>query len=72
MQRKSMPRPLRLGLLLMVLTWISGCATVDGSATEQAICAELRADLPSWSSADTAQSKAEGAQFLDTFDAVCP
>ena len=55
--------------LLMQACAVSGSSGT--SATETAICAELRADLPSYSSQDTAQSKAEGLRFLTTFKAVC-
>lgn len=58
-----------LAVLFPMLT--SGCLTSGGSATN-AVCAELRADLPTYSRADTPQSKAEGARFLTTFAAVCP
>lgn len=58
--------------LLTVAILTSGCATTGGSANERAICAELRASLPSWSSADTVQSRSEGADFLDVFAAICP
>ena len=51
---------------------MSGCASMGGSVTERALCDELRRDLPSWSRADTAQSRREGADFLDTFAAACP
>ena len=56
---------------LGVLTLTSGCTTTGGSETEAAICDELRASLPTWSRRDTEQSKAEGAAFLDVFEAVC-
>jgi hypothetical protein len=60
-----------IALLTMAATLTSGCATTGGSATERAICGELRASLPSWSSADTVQSRTEAAEFLDVFEAVC-
>ena len=56
---------------LGVLTLTSGCTATGGSETEAAICDELRASLPTWSRRDTEQSKAEGAAFLDVFEAVC-
>lgn len=56
---------------LGVLTLTSGCAITGGSETEAAICDELRASLPTWSRRDTEKSKAEGAAFLDVFEAVC-
>ena len=62
-------RGMLTGLAMLTLT--SGCATTGGSETETAICDELRASLPSWSRLDTEQSKAEGAAFLDVFEAVC-
>ena len=62
-------RGMLTGLAMLTLT--SGCASTGGSETETAICDELRASLPSWSRRDTEQSKAEGAAFLDVFEAVC-
>jgi hypothetical protein len=56
---------------LAMLTLMTGCANTGGSETEAAICDELRASLPTWSRRDTEQSKAEGAAFLDVFNAVC-
>ena len=62
-------RGMLMGLAMLTLT--SGCAITGGSETEAAICDELRASLPTWSRRDTEQSKAEGAAFLDVFEAVC-
>ena len=62
-------RGMLTGLAMLTLT--SACASTGGSETEAAICDELRASLPSWSRRDTEQSKAEGAAFLDVFEAVC-
>ena len=62
-------RGMLTGLAMLTLT--SGCGSTGGSETEAAICDELRASLPSWSRRDTEQSKAEGAAFLDVFEAVC-
>lgn len=59
-------------LPLLALMLMPSCVPGTTSATETAICGELRVDLPSYSSHDTAQSKAEGATFFKTFDAVCP
>lgn len=59
-------------LAALSLTLMASCAAPDGSATTKAVCDELRADLPSWSSHDTPQSRAEGARFITTFGAVCP
>jgi len=71
-RRKSMTGRLTLASVMMAAALTTGCATTTaGSATEAAICAELRASLPTWSSQDTAQSKREGADFLDVFEAVC-
>ena len=57
--------------LLMLPMLIGGCASVGGSETTEATCDELRRALPTWSAQDTPQSRIEGAQFLDVFDAVC-
>lgn len=62
-------RVMLTGLAMLTLT--SACATTGGSETEAAICDELRASLPTWSRRDTDQSRAEGAAFLDVFEAVC-
>ena len=62
-------RGMLTGLAMLTLT--SACASTGGSETEAAICDELRASLPTWSRRDTEQSKAEGAAFLDVFEAVC-
>ena len=62
-------RGMLMGLAMLILT--SACASTGGSETEAAICDELRASLPTWSRSDTEQSKAEGAAFLDVFEAVC-
>lgn len=61
----------RASLVMLALTLTSACATTGGSETERAICDELRASLPSWSGGDTVQSRTEGADFLDVFEAVC-
>lgn len=65
-------RTMRAATLLSILAMsTTGCAVTAGSETERAICRELGASLPSWSSADTVQSRTEGAEFLDVFNAVC-
>lgn len=67
-----MPRLIWPGSLAGILgPLMIACAPTGGSATSRAICAELRADLPTWSTLDTEQSRLEGVQFLDTFAAVC-
>lgn len=58
-------------LLTASATLMTGCATTAGSETEQTICRELRASLPTWSSEDSFQSRKEAAEFLDVFEAVC-
>lgn len=58
--------------MLTIAALTSGCASTVGSETERAICDELRRDLPTWSTQDTTESKRQGADFLDTFEAVCP
>ena len=63
-----MSKLLPLALLLPILT---ACSQPPGDYATRAVCTELRADLPSWSRADTAQSRAEGARFVTTFAAVC-
>lgn len=59
-------------MLAMSAAALSGCAvTANSGATERAICRELRTDLPTYSTADTAETLAAGARFLDVFEAVC-
>ena len=58
-------------LLFLTAPLLIACAPVGGSATEQAICNELRVDLPSYSTADTAQTLADGDKFMSTFEGVC-
>ena len=65
-------------LVLTVLVWVSvmtllkACAQPAGSVTEHTICRELRRDLPTWSTRDTAETLAAGARFTAVFAAVCP
>lgn len=59
-----------LGLLLLT-TLLPSCARQGASETEQAICRELRSDLPSYSTKDTAETLASGAHFVRTFNAIC-
>ena len=71
-QKKSTRKPpLRVWLMLLLLTLMPGCAATGHSATEKSLCSELRADLPSYSRRDTDQTKAEGVRFLATFHAIC-
>lgn len=61
----------RAALMMLVLIPLAACVKPGGSATEVAICRELRADLPTWSSQDTAETLATGAQFVAVFEGVC-
>ena len=65
-----MPK-LRLLAPILSLTLTTSCA-VSGGYETKAVCAELRADLPTYSRADTLQSRTVGARFLTTFAAICP
>jgi hypothetical protein len=56
---------LGLGMLL------TGCTMPIASATETAICRELRRDLPTYSRQDTPDTLASGARFVEVFNAVC-
>ena len=56
---------------LIAVTLLSACAPVAGSATSDAICRELRRDLPTYSTRDTAETLEAGARFVGVFDAVC-
>ena len=73
MQTKSgMRQTGRVGLMMLAtLTLLSGCNGAAGSATSDAICRELRLDLPTYSRRDTPDTLASGARFLDVFDAGC-
>lgn len=70
MQRRSAPALKLLGLVAIGIT-LSGCAKITASATETAICEELRRDLPTWSRADTQETLKSGARFIGVFNAVC-
>lgn len=59
----------RLALVAILAALTSACGTEGASGTGK--CTALAPYLPSWSIHDTEQSKAEGAAFLDVFDAVC-
>lgn len=62
---------MKVALIVLTSLLTTGCMKVGGSETEATICRELRRDLPTYSRADTEQTKREGADFLDTFGAVC-
>lgn len=69
-----MPTPSARGPMLLALTLLTlstGCVPVATSETERAMCHELRADLPSFSTRDTAETLAGGARFITVFEAVC-
>ena len=58
--------------LTMLLGFAAACTPLPAPITPaDAVCDALRPALPSWSSQDTAQSKTEGARFLDVWQAVC-
>lgn len=61
--------------VLSLLTILSACSekpAASATDTSRTICRELRADLPSWSRNDTAETLASGARFVTVFNAVCP
>lgn len=61
--------------VLSLLTILSGCSekpAASATDTGRTICRELRADLPSWSRRDTAETLASGARFMTVFGAICP
>lgn len=62
---------MKRGLILLPALLTTGCVNAGISATESAICRELRNSLPTYSTLDTEQTKQEGADFLDVFNAVC-
>jgi len=57
--------------MMVALALLTSCAMPIGSATEATICRELRADLPTYSRADTPDTLASGARFVAVFHAVC-
>jgi hypothetical protein len=61
----------RGALMMVALALLTGCQPLAGSATEATICRELRADLPTYSRADTPDTLASGARFVAVFQAVC-
>lgn len=69
MQIKSKSALMTLGLITVTL--LSGCNHVAKSATSEAICRELRRDLPTYSVNDTAPTLDAGARFDRVFEAVC-
>ena len=50
--------------------FLTACTSIP-PAPAQAVCDALRPALPTWSAGDTERSKAEAAQFLDVWEAVC-
>ena len=61
----------RGALMMVALALLTGCQPLAGSATSNTICRELRADLPTYSRADTPDTLASGARFVAVFHAVC-
>ena len=61
----------RGALMMAGLVLLTGCSMPGASATSNAICRELRADLPTYSRADTPDTLASGARFVAVFQAVC-
>ncbi len=72
-QPRSKTLPTARAVLTMLATSIllTACDRPAASETERSICRELRADLPTWSSRDTAETLASGARFVAVFEAVC-
>ncbi|HEY0213938.1 MAG TPA: hypothetical protein VGC40_10190 [Paenirhodobacter sp.] len=68
---------LKLGLTALVwvavMTLLKACGPTVVSATEtsRTICRELRADLPTYSTRDTAETLKSGARFVTVFNAIC-
>lgn len=69
--RFAMQRIGRAGLTTLALILLAGCGGMAGSATTDAICRELRADLPTYSERDTPETLAAGGRFVGVFEAVC-
>lgn len=70
---KLKKRPIRpAGLMLLAaVTPLGFCGMQASSGTERTVCRELRADLPSYSRQDTAETLASGARFSLIFQGVC-
>ncbi len=66
---------LKLGPMLPALSLLmilSACSPrLESSATETTLCREMRADLPTYSRKDTAETLKSGARFVTTFNAIC-
>ena len=71
MQSGYASKPMKRALMMAAVLPLTGCAVTTGSETSDAICAELRRDLPTYSTRDTAETLESGADFLDVFAAVC-
>lgn len=73
MPSASVTGPMLPALILTSGLLLTGCATTTPavSETEATLCRELRADLPTYSRQDTAETLDTGARFLDVFAAVC-
>ena len=71
-EASKLPPTAPVALMMLALILLAACAQGAGSETERALCRELRADLPTWSSRDTPESLAAGARFVEVFEAVCP
>jgi hypothetical protein len=76
------PRPQRRitgGRMICGNGWMRRCGAMlwmiagltSGSETEAAICRDLRAAPPTWSTRDTERSKEEGARFVAVFETAC-
>lgn len=50
---------------------LAACADYEGSETSRTICREMRTDLPTYSTRDTAETLQSGARFVRTFNAIC-
>jgi hypothetical protein len=62
----------RGALMVAGLALLTSCAMPGAyGTTEATICRELRADLPTYSRADTPDTLASGARFVAVFQAVC-
>ena len=58
---------------LAMLMSSCGVSVASGTTeTEATICRELASELPSYSLADTIETKRQGVRFLTAFKAICP
>ena len=61
-----------VGLMVITLPLLNGCAGTSALETSRTVCRELARDLPTYSTQDTPETLESGARFIDIYNAVCP